>query len=87
MIDEKKMSLKLENRAVLTVDGTEDVLTFSDSKVVLQTLDGALTVQGRGLQIKKFGADEFAVITGRINSVSFSEGIKSGKAFFQKMVK
>ena len=87
MTDEKNMTLKLENREVLTVDRTEDVLSFSESKVVLKTADGALTISGRSLQIKKFGSEDFAIITGRIDSLSFSESVKSGRALLSKMIK
>lgn len=87
MAENKDMVLKLENRAVLTVDKTEDVLSFSESKVVLKTIDGVLTIGGKNLQIKRFGAEEFAVISGRIDSLCFSEGKLSGKSFLSKMIK
>ena len=87
MADSKDMVLKLENRAVLTVDKTEDVLSFSESKVVLKTIAGVLTIGGKNLQIKRFGEKEFAVISGRIDALSFSEGKLTGKGFLSKMIK
>ena len=86
-MEKNTFTLKLVNREILISDGVKDVLSFSDSKVSILTCDGVMTVSGKGLQIKKFGSEETAEISGRINSVVFSEGNISGKSIFAKLVK
>ena len=82
MIDERKsinmntnivQNLILENRGKLSVSGVNDVLSFDDQIVVVDTELGLLTVKGENLRINKVSLDTAEVIVeGEISSLAYS---------------
>jgi len=83
MIDERKsinmntnivQNLILENRGKLNVSGVNDVLSFDDQVVMIDTELGLLTVKGENLRINKLSLDTSEVIVeGEISSLSYSQ--------------
>ena len=64
----------LENREKLCISGVNDVLSFDDQIVILETQLGLLTVKGDNLRINKLSIDsEEVTIEGEINNLSYSE--------------
>ena len=80
-IDERKntntsiiQNLILENRNKLSISGVNDVLSFDDQIVILDTELGLLTVKGENLRINKLSIDTSEVIVeGEISSLSYSD--------------
>ena len=82
MIDERKsinmntnivQNLILENRGKLSVSGVNDVLSFDDQIVVVDTELGLLTVKGENLRINKLSLDTAEVmVEGEISSLAYS---------------
>ena len=67
-------NLILENREKLNVSGVNDVLSFDDQVVIIETDLGLLTIKGENLKINKLNIDTSEVIIeGDINSLSYSE--------------
>lgn len=67
-------NLILENRKKLSISGVEDVLSFDDQIVILETSLGMLTIKGEDLRINKLSIDTTeVVIEGEMNSFSYSE--------------
>ena len=67
-------NLILENREKLNVSGVNDVLSFDDQVVIMETELGLLTVKGENLKINKLNIDTSEVIVeGRIDNLSYSE--------------
>ena len=67
-------SLSLTDRRRLTVSGVEDVESFDEDAVVLDTNGGTLTVRGSGLKIEKLSLDGGElVVEGRIDSLDYAE--------------
>lgn len=67
-------NLVLENREKLNVSGVNDVLSFDDQVVIIETELGLLTVKGDNLKINKLSIDTSEVIVeGRINNLTYSE--------------
>ena len=67
-------NLILENREKLNVSGVNDVLSFDDQVVIMETELGLLTVKGENLKINKLNIDTTEVIVeGRINNLIYSE--------------
>ena len=63
-------NLVLENREKLSISGVNDVLSFDDQIVILETQLGLLTVKGENLRINKLSIDcEEVVIEGEINNL------------------
>ena len=83
IIDDKKINNQninviqnviLENRGKLSISGVNDVLSFDDQVVIVETELGLLTVKGENLRINKLSIDTSEVIVeGSINRISYSE--------------
>ena len=85
MIDERKnmninvnpnivQNLVLENRGKLSVSGVNDVLSFYDQVVMVDTELGLLTVKGENIRINKLSLDTAEVIIeGEISSLAYSQ--------------
>ena len=64
-------NLILENRQKLSISGVNDVLSFDDQVVMVDTELGLLTVKGENLKINKLSIDTSEVIVeGDINYLS-----------------
>ena len=67
-------NLVLENRKKLSVSGVNDVLSFYDQVVMIDTELGLLTVKGEDIRINKLSLDTAEVIVeGEISSLSYSQ--------------
>ena len=81
----------LENREKLSISGVNDVLSFDDQIVILETQLGLLTIKGENLRINKLSIDsEEVVIEGEINNLAYSEKDierKSGSSLLGKIFK
>ena len=88
-VDERKnlstgviQNLILENRGKLSISGVNDVLSFDDQVVMVETDLGLLTVKGDGLRINKLSIDTSEVIIeGDISYLAYSDkDIEKGKS-------
>lgn len=71
--EDKKSNLVLENRKKLAVIGVEEVISFNDEIIVLNTSMGNLTIKGSGLKMNKLDVQNGdMMITGIINSLVYS---------------
>lgn len=67
-------NLILENRGKLSVSGVNDVLSFDDQVVMVDTELGLLTVKGENIRINKLSLDTAEVIIeGEISSLVYSQ--------------
>lgn len=67
-------NLVLENRGKLSVSGVNDVLSFDDQVVMVDTELGLLTVKGENIRINKLSLDTAEVIVeGEISSLAYSQ--------------
>lgn len=83
MIEERKsttinqnivQNIVLENREKLNVSGVNDVLSFDDQVVMIDTELGLLTVKGENIRINKLSLDTSEVIVdGEILSLTYSQ--------------
>lgn len=83
-------NIVLENREKLSISGVNDVLSFDDQIVILETQLGLLTVKGENLRINKLSIDsEEVVIEGEINNLAYSEKDidKKASSFLGKIFK
>lgn len=73
MSNENQHTLILENRSEIRMTGVKDIGSFSDTKIILDTALGELTVRGEDLHV--IGLDpetgDFSM-TGRIKSLMYS---------------
>lgn len=98
MIEEKRISsnsnnqiiqnLVLENREKLSISGVNDVLSFDDELVMVETDLGLLTVKGNNLHINKLSIDTSEVIVeGEIVYLSYNNSKKEETSFLGKLFK
>lgn len=84
-------NIVLENREKLSISGVNDVLSFDDQIVILETQLGLLTIKGDNLRINKLSIDsEEVIIEGEINNLAYSEKDierKSGSSLLGKIFK
>lgn len=67
-------NLILENRGKLSISGVNDVLSFDDQVVMVETELGLLTVKGEDLRINKLSIDTSEVIVeGDIAYLAYSD--------------
>ena len=79
IVDERKnnnlsagmmQNLILENRSKLSLSGVNDVLSFDDQVIIMETELGMLTIKGDNLKINKLSIDTSEVIIeGEINTL------------------
>ena len=73
-------NLILENRGKLSVSGVNDVLSFDDQVVIIDTELGLLTVKGENLRINKLSIDTSEVIVeGEMSALTYSDNKNSEK--------
>ena len=80
-VDERKninagviQNLILENRGKLSISGVNDVLSFDDQVVMVETELGLLTVKGENIRINKLSIDTSEVIIeGYISYLAYSD--------------
>lgn len=80
-VDERKsmntgviQNLILENRGKLSISGVNDVLSFDDQVVMVETELGLLTIKGENLRINKLSIDTSEVIVeGDISYLAYSD--------------
>ncbi len=80
-VDERKsintgviQNLILENRGKLSISGVNDVLSFDDQVVMVETELGLLTVKGENIRINKLSIDTSEVIIeGDISYLAYSD--------------
>ena len=66
--------LILENRGKLSISGVNDVLSFDDQVVIVETELGLLTVKGENIRVNKLSLDTSEVVLeGTISYLAYSD--------------
>ncbi|AYE34477.1 sporulation protein YabP [Clostridium septicum] len=72
-IEDARGNITLENRKKLTLTGVEEVISFDDEKILLNTNLGSLTIRGEELKMNKLDVQNGdVIIVGRIASMIYS---------------
>jgi len=70
----KEQSLVLKNRSVLELTGVTDVLAFDEYCVQLDTVLGALDIEGSGLSVRDVSIESGKVcIIGKVSGMWYTE--------------
>ena len=85
-----KHRLVLLDRKQLELGGVKEVVSFDDTRVVLQTVCGTLSVEGEALHVQVLNTESGVVtLEGTVNSVTYyrdESGDKSGSnGFFSRL--
>lgn len=79
----------LENRGNLTITGIEQVESFNDNTIILNSIKGGIVIKGNELNISNLNLERGNLnIEGTINSITYSNKDNIGKnSLFGKMFK
>jgi sporulation protein YabP len=70
----KAHSLTLEERQKLSVSGVEEVVSFDEAQVAVQTVKGLLTIRGSGLRVEALEKEAgLLTIAGTVTDLSYEE--------------
>lgn len=80
-----KHTISMEDRTRLYVGGVEDVESFDENVIVMNTTQGDLIVRGTGLHIGNISLDDGKMsVEGKISELSYEEKQPQG-GFWQKL--
>ncbi len=87
MDEVRKHSITMENRERLTITAVDDVESFDEEKVVVETGMGTMTVLGSDFRIHKLNVDDgHLVIEGNIDEIHYSDATaKNQGGFFARL--
>ncbi len=72
-LEEPRGNIILENRKKLTLTGVEEVISFDDEKILLNTKLGFLTIKGSELKMNKLDVQNGdVIIVGSTSSIVYS---------------
>ena len=81
----KKHTISLDDRCRLNVTGVDDVESFDETVIVMNTAQGNLIVRGSGLHIGKIALDAGELrVEGLITDLSYEERSQAG-GFWQRL--
>lgn len=83
--------LVLQNRSAANLSGIQDVVSFDENQVVLDTDMGLLTIKGKDLHVNRLTLEKGEVdIDGTVDSLVYSSNAtfrKSGQSLFSRLFK
>ncbi|WP_066889717.1 sporulation protein YabP [Clostridium nigeriense] len=89
-LEEPRGNIILENRKKLVLTGVEEVISFDDEKILLNTKLGFLTIKGSELKMNKLDVQNGdVIIVGNISSIVYSskEVKKEKESIISKLFK
>lgn len=65
-------AIRLDGRAELSISGIDDVISFDESSIALQTSMGLLTIDGSELHIVRLNVEKGeAAVSGKVNGLFY----------------
>ena len=82
-----KHSILIDQRSRAVIEGVTDVLRFDENEVVVNTLQGALVVEGEGLHVSALSLDAGKIeLDGKIDGLLYEDkNEKKGRGFFARL--
>lgn len=69
----RNQNIMVEDRENMTVTGVEQVESFNENTIILNTIKGGIIIKGENLNISKLNLDDGNVkIQGKINGINYS---------------
>ncbi len=90
-VTKRAHKLILNNRRTCNLTGVNDVLSFDEKEIILETEQGMLMIKGNDLHVNRLTLDKGEVdVDGRIDSFTYSEqsGMAGkGESFLSRLFK
>lgn len=79
-VTSRQHKMIITDRAMGTLNGVLDILSFDINEILLETEQGMLMIKGKDLHVKRLTLEKGELdITGRIDSVIYSDMTPKGK--------
>lgn len=76
----KEQNIVIQNREKAVVTGVEDIHSFDDELVIVQTDLGILTIKGENLKMNKLNLENNElIIEGRTSAIAYSDAAQNKK--------
>lgn len=73
-VNKRAHKLMLNNRRTCNLTGINDVLSFDENEIILETEQGMLMIKGNELHVSRLTLDKGEVdVDGRVDSFTYSE--------------
>lgn len=84
-LKEIKHDVIIKSRKRLEMSGINDVISYDDSEIAVQTDNTSLSIEGEGLKIERFDSEKGELlVNGLINGIFyFGKEVKKKKALFK----
>lgn len=87
----RQHKIMMQNRSQGSITGIQDVVSFDENQIVLDTDMGLLTIKGKELHVSRLTLEKGEVdLTGSIDSLVYSSNAayrKSGESLFNRLFK
>lgn len=76
----KEQNIVIQNREKTVVTGVDDIISFDDELVIVQTDLGLLTIKGEELKMNKLNLDNNElIIEGKTSAIAYSDATQNKK--------
>ncbi len=76
----KEQNIVIQNREKAVITGVEDIHSFDDELVIVQTDLGILTIKGENLKMNKLNLENNElIIEGRTSAIAYSDAAQNKK--------
>ena len=76
----KELNIVIQNREKAVITGVEDIHSFDDELVIVQTDLGILTIKGENLKMNKLNLENNElIIEGRTSAIAYSDAAQNKK--------
>lgn len=90
-LNRRPHKLEISNRGMGSITGIQDVVSFDENQIILDTDMGLLTIKGKGLHVSRLTLEKGEVdIEGTFDSLLYSSNEsyrKSGESLFSRLFK
>lgn len=78
----------LIDREELSVEGVENLGSFDEKEVVMETGQGVLTVRGEGLNIKQLNLEKGNItVEGTVKSIAYEDETRQKKGLLERLLR
>lgn len=79
-IEDRKSYLTLDSRKKMTIDGVEEIVSFNDEQILLNTVLGSMDIRGENLKMNKLDVQNGDImIAGKISYIVYTSDEKKSR--------
>lgn len=90
-LNSRSHKIIMQNRSVVNITGLNDVVSFDENQVILDTEMGLLTMKGKNLHVSRLTLEKGEIdVEGTVDSMVYSSNEalhRSGESLFKKLFK